>query len=136
MILIAIVAGAVLATATPMTGANASVGFGEQAQRRAIVPAFSHVFVVVLENKELDRVRNGGSASYLNGLSAEYGLATEYYGVTHPSLPNYLATLGGDTFGVTVNCLDCYQSAPSLPDQLEAQGRTWKAYFESMPSPS
>jgi hypothetical protein len=43
--------------------------------------------------------------------------------------------LGGDTFGVTINCLDCYQSAASLADQLEARGRTWKAYFESMPNP-
>ena len=99
------------------------------------VPDFSHIFVVVLENKEIDRVRQNESAPFLNRLAADYGLATRYYAVSHPSLPNYLALLAGDTLGVADNCEKCFQAAPTLVDQLEAAGLTWKAYFESMPSP-
>lgn len=98
------------------------------------VPAFSHVFLVVMENKELEDVLGNPSAPYLNGLAAEYGLAGQFYAVAHPSLPNYLALLAGDTFGVTSNCTTCYQPAASLADQIEASGRTWKGYFESLPS--
>jgi hypothetical protein len=88
-----------------------------------------------MENKELGRMLGNRQAPYLNQLAGEYAVATRYYGVTHPSLPNYLAILGGDTFGVTENCLHCFQSAPSLTDQIEASGRSWRAYFESMPGP-
>jgi hypothetical protein len=99
------------------------------------VPAFKHIFIVVLENKEIGRVHQSDRAPYLNQLAATYGLATGYYGVAHPSLPNYLAILSGKTLGVTDDCERCYQSAPTLADQIEAHGLTWKAYFESMPGP-
>jgi hypothetical protein len=99
------------------------------------IPAFSHIFVVVMENKEAKRILGSDQTPYLNQLAAEYGRAARYYGVAHPSLPNYLALLAGDTLGVTENCQRCFQAAPNLADQLEARGLTWKAYFESMPAP-
>jgi acid phosphatase len=99
------------------------------------VPSFSHVFTLVMENREYGAVIGNPAAPYLNGLAARYGLATQYYGVTHPSLPNYLALIGGSTFGVTSNCLDCHFNQPNLADQIEASGRTWKAYLEDMPAP-
>jgi hypothetical protein len=43
--------------------------------------------------------------------------------------------IGGDTFGVTSDCTTCTVDAVSLPDLIEAAGRTWKAYEEDMPSP-
>lgn len=99
------------------------------------VPAFAHIFIVTLENKEIGGVQGSNQAPYLNQLAATYSLASRYYGVTHPSLPNYLALLSGKTLGVTDDCERCYQSAPTLADQIEANGRTWTAYFESMPGP-
>jgi len=116
--------------------AVAKPGYAEistQAESQVAVPAFSHIFLLLLENKEFNRVFRSPGAPYLNALAAEYGLASQYYAVAHPSLPNYLALLGADTFGVASNYRACYQSAASLPDQLEAHGRTWKAYFESIP---
>ena len=62
-------------------------------------------------------------------------LLTQHYAVAHPSLPNYLALIGGDTFGVTFDCTKCIYNAITLPDLIEASGRTWKAYQEDMPSP-
>jgi phosphatidylinositol-3-phosphatase len=98
------------------------------------VPAFSHVFVIVMENHEYGSIIGSASAPYLNSLAASYGLATNYYGATHPSLPNYLALTAGSTFGITSDCTTCYVNATNLADQLEASGRSWKAYMEDMPS--
>ena len=71
----------------------------------------------------------------LNLWASDYTLLTQYYAIRHPSLPNYLALIGGDTFGVDTNCTDCYQDALTLPELIEASGRTWKGYFEDMPEP-
>jgi len=99
-------------------------------------PAFKHIFVIIMENKDYERiVDNTGQAPYLNELAQQYGLATNYYAITHPSLPNYLALTGGSTFGIDSDCTDCTVPQPNLVDQLEAGGKSWKAYMEGMPHP-
>ncbi|MBF6590623.1 MAG: hypothetical protein IVW57_08845 [Ktedonobacterales bacterium] len=100
------------------------------------LPAFSHVFVIVMENRGYDDIiGNTSDAPYINQLANTYGLATQYYTVAHPSLPNYLALIGGNTFGVRSDCNDCFVNAPNLVDTLEAGHKTWRAYMEGMPSP-
>ena len=82
-----------------------------------------------------DIIGNSGQAPYINQLASNYGVAANSFGVAHPSLPNYLALVGGDTFGVTSDCTTCFVSAPNLVvDRIAASGRTWKAYMENMPS--
>src|SRR5438477_4505604 len=99
-------------------------------------PRFDHVFVVVMENHPFNEIIRNPAAPFINGLASQYGLATNYEAVSHPSLPNYLALIGGSTFGITddagpdVHVL----GAPNIVDRIEASGRTWKAYMESMPS--
>jgi acid phosphatase len=74
-------------------------------------------------------------APYINSLATQYGVAANYFAVTHPSLPNYLSITGADTFGITSDCTTCFVSAPNIAaDRVEPSGRTWKAYMESMPS--
>jgi phosphatidylinositol-3-phosphatase len=97
--------------------------------------AYDHVVVIVLENHSFETVIGSAQAPYLNQLANRWSLATGYSGVSHPSLPNYLGMIGGSTFGITSDCTDCFVSAPSLPDRLEAAGQTWKGYMEGMPSP-
>lgn len=99
------------------------------------MPSFSHIFIIVLENKEYQTIVGNGHAPYLNGLMSTNALATQYYAITHPSLPNYLALTGGSSFGLSNDCTTCFQHASNLVDQLEASGHSWKAYMESMPSP-
>jgi phosphatidylinositol-3-phosphatase len=96
---------------------------------------YDHIVVIVLENHSFESVIGSPEAPYLNGFASQWALATGYSGVSHPSLPNYLAMIGGSTFGVTSDCTDCIVNAPSLPDRLEAAGKTWKGYLEGMPSP-
>lgn len=100
----------------------------------AAVPRFSHVLVIVIENKEFPQVVGNPAMPNFNLWARQYALLTRYYGVTHPSLPNYLALIGGDFFGIQDDCTDCSIDALSLPDLLEAGGRSWKAYLEGLPS--
>lgn len=99
------------------------------------IPAFAHIFVIVMENREFGLVIGSSEAPYLNNLASQYGLATNYFAIAHPSLPNYLALIGGSTFGIRSDCNGCFIDQPNLVDQIEAAGKTWKAYMEGMPSP-
>ncbi len=100
-----------------------------------LVPDFSHIIVIVFENAEFGTViGNPGMPNY-NRYAAANTLLTQYYAITHPSLPNYIALFSGDTHGITSDCTQCFVSGSSLPDQIEASGRTWRAYLESMPRP-
>jgi hypothetical protein len=98
------------------------------------LPTFSHVFVVVMENEESTSLIGNASAPYINGLANSYGLATQFYGVSHPSLPNYLALTAGSAFGISSDCTTCWVNVTNVADQIEARGRSWKAYMEGMPS--
>jgi hypothetical protein len=89
----------------------------------------------MFENKEFGSAIGNPQMPTFNRLAREYTLLTQYYAIRHPSLPNYIALMGGDTFGIDTNCNDCFIDAPSLPDLIEASGRTWKTYQEDMPEP-
>jgi phospholipase C len=65
----------------------------------------------------------------------ENTLLTQYHAVRHPSLPNYVALIGGDTFNITSDCTSCTINQTALPDLIEKSGRSWKAYEEDIPSP-
>lgn len=100
-----------------------------------LVPNFSHIVIIIFENKEFGSVIGNGKMAYFNLLASSYTLLTEHYAVAHPSLPNYIALIGGDTFGITSNCEDCFINFLSLPDLIEKSGRTWKTYQDDMPEP-
>lgn len=94
----------------------------------------SRIFVVVLENHEYGQIIGNPDAPYLNQLASQFAVADRYYGVRHPSLPNYIALLGGDTLGITSDCTTCRVNAPNLVDLLEQAGRSWGGYFEGLPA--
>jgi len=101
----------------------------------SLVPDFQHIVIIMFENKEFGSVIENPLMSTYNKLAHEYTLLTQYYAIRHPSLPNYIALMGGDTFGIDSNCRDCFVAAPSLPDLIEESGRSWKTYQEDMPEP-
>jgi acid phosphatase len=92
------------------------------------------VAVLVLENRSYEQVIGSASAPYINGLARRGALSTSYYAIAHPSLPNYIALTGGSVFGITRDCTLCDVSARNIVGQLDATGRTWKAYFEDLDS--
>lgn len=99
----------------------------------ASVPDFEHIAIIVFENKGFEMVIGNPLMPTFNELAQESTLLTEYYAIRHPSLPNYLALIGGDTFGIDTDCIDCFIDAPSLAGLIEESGRTWKTYQEDMP---
>jgi hypothetical protein len=97
------------------------------------VPPFTHVVVVVLENKARGQVLGNPQAPAFNAFARRGAVLRAYRGVTHPSLPNYLALVSGSTHGITSDCTSCTVSGRSLADTLEARKLTWKAYAEGLP---
>ena len=73
------------------------------------------------------------NAPYLTYLASAYGQATRYYGVTHPSLPNYVATISGSNWFVNDDNPHDRFPHTNLVDQLEAHDLTWGAYMDAMP---
>jgi phospholipase C len=100
-----------------------------------LVPNFQHIVIVIFENREFGSVIGNPKMPYFNILASSYTLLTEHYATTHPSLPNYISLISGDTFDIHSDCEDCFVDAPSLPDLIEKSGRTWKTYQEYMPEP-
>src|SRR3954447_8153248 len=121
-----------LRSACAALAALAVAGCASSATTHA-APSRSHVVVVMMENKERGSVIGSRSAPFVNRLARRYAAPQNYFGVAHPSLPNYLALLGGSTFGVHSDCTDCNQDATNLVDQLEHAGVSWKGYMEGMP---
>lgn len=99
------------------------------------LPAFTHVVVVVFENKEVSSIAGNPDAPTFNALARRYATLTNYDAVAHPSLPNYLALVSGSTQGITSDCTDCIVRARNLADTLERAGKTWKTYAEDLPYP-
>jgi phospholipase C len=99
------------------------------------VPDFVHIVMIIFENKEFGSVVGNSQMPYFNALANQYTLLTQHYAIMHPSLPNYIALMGGDTFGFTTNSENQSVNATSLPDLIEQSGRTWRAYQEDMPKP-
>ncbi len=102
---------------------------------RPHIPAFRHVLVVVLENKERDQIVGNAAAPTFNAIAQRYAMLSNYDAVAHPSLPNYLALVSGSTHGIRSDCTSCAVRAPSLADTLERAGLTWKTYAEGLPWP-
>ena len=61
---------------------------------------------------------------------------TEYYGLTHPSQPNYIASVGGDYFGLNHDAfVRIPQNVSTLVDLFDTQNIDWRGYFEGIPGP-
>ena len=64
------------------------------------VPSLNHVFVVMMENHGYPQIINNPNAPFINSYALSANLATNYFAVAHPSLTNYLETVGGSNFGI------------------------------------
>jgi phosphatidylinositol-3-phosphatase len=119
--------------------------------------SFQHVFVIVLENEGYNTTFGPGSkAPYLSQTLTKQGvLLSQYYGTGHASLDNSIAMISGQAATPETRS-DCqkYQdftltgltpdgqaigsgcvypaSIKTLPDQLNAIGKTWRAYMGDM----
>jgi hypothetical protein len=106
--------------------ASACFGFAQ-------VPTSTHVFLVMEENHSYSSVIGSSSMPYLNSLAKKYGLGTQYYANTHPSIGNYFVLSTGQM--ITNNDSYCSTlSQDNVVRHLLTAGKTWRAYAESLPS--
>jgi hypothetical protein len=122
------------------------------------LPPIRHVFVIYLENENADSTYNtsAGLMPYLNQtLISKGAFVPNFYGVTHLSLGNYIATISGQGSNpVTQSDCQTFQdfvgtmfsadgqllgqgcvypaSVPTLVDQLREEHLSWKGYMEDM----
>jgi hypothetical protein len=127
-------------------------GASSASTTNSAIPRYQHIVEIMMENTSYSTIIGNPLAPNLNALASEYGLATNYWGVTHPSEPNYVANVGGSFFGIQddnqfyctpdlastdPNCagttVDHTVTAQSLAGQLTAAGLTWRGYFQSVP---
>jgi hypothetical protein len=87
-----------------------------------------HVFLIVMENKSAKEALSG---QFTTSIASHNGVAKNYHGITHPSVPNYLALTSGSTWGITD---DSYHVLPKqdLGTQLTMAGVSWRAYMEGL----
>ena len=123
-------------------------------------PGVQHITVINLENKGYDQTWGAGSpAPYLSSTLRDQGvLLSQYFGVAHHSLPNYIAQISGQgpnrqtqsdcqtytafeqtgaaALGQAIGEGCVYPAGvPTVAGQLSDTGRTWKGYSEDMGEP-
>jgi len=92
---------------------------------------FGHVFIVTEENTDAVDVTSS-SMPYLMGLAQQYGLSTQYYANTHPSIGNYFELATGQVL-TNNDGSSTIENVPNIVRSLVAAGKTWKSYAESIP---
>jgi hypothetical protein len=88
---------------------------GPPAAASDVAASPAHVMVIVEENRNETAVIGAADAPFINALAAQYGFATRSYAAAHPSLPNYLELIAGDTLGVADDGTGYTPSAASAP---------------------
>jgi acid phosphatase len=91
------------------------------------------VLVFIEENHSLSQMKSG--MPYAFGLAQQFGYATSYTAIQHPSLPNYIAIAGGQTYGITNDNKPSQNPVPgkSVFGQAVASGKNAAVYVDGMP---
>ncbi|MBI2700256.1 MULTISPECIES: alkaline phosphatase family protein [Mycobacterium] len=101
----------------------------------ATLPAYTHVVVVIEENRSQANIIGNKAAPFINALAAGGAMMAQSFAETHPSEPNYLALFAGSTFGLTKDsCPVDVGAQPNLASELLAAGRTFGGYAEDLPA--
>ena len=141
-------------------GTSGGASGGGNGSAAVTLPPIKHVFMIMLSGQGYNQAFGTSTGhTYLGKtLPAQGELLSDYYGVASSSLANEVALFSGQgptnqtvadcpqynpiTPGTTAGQYDqvqgdgCVypQSTPTLPDELDANGYTWKAYLQSSTS--
>ena len=125
------VAAALTVGLSAPSGATATASHGRGGDQQV---RLDRAFIIVLENHSEKSVIGDPNVPYITSLAKQYGQAANYYGVTHPSEPNYIAMIGGSNwFTNTDNPANRFDHT-NLVDELAASHISWGAYMEAMPA--
>jgi hypothetical protein len=107
--------------------ASFSVAFATTGSPRP--PSFQKVFVIVLENSAAESTLR---QPYLKSLLRRGAYLNNFFAITHPSQPNYIAMTSGDAYGITGN-KPVDLDVKHIGDLLEARNKTWRQYASGFP---
>ncbi|KAH8198530.1 hypothetical protein TruAng_007309 [Truncatella angustata] len=95
--------------------------------------AFDRFISIWLENQDFAKVIEDADFAELK----KHGISqTRYYAQTHPSQPNYLASVAGDYFGLNHDeVVRVPKNVSTVVDLLEDKNISWGGYFEGNPGP-
>ncbi|QUC17818.1 uncharacterized protein UV8b_02059 [Ustilaginoidea virens] len=93
--------------------------------------AFDRLAIIYFENQNYDKSFGDPNFSWFT----KKGITlSNYFAVTHPSQPNYMASIAGDYFGMEN---DSFERAPlniaTVMNLLDYRGISWGLYQEDMP---
>src|SRR6266568_3523245 len=96
-IVAAAAASAIVASlAVGLTAAGGAAASGTSTDGQHV--QLDRAFVIVLENHSQHSVIGDANAPFISSLAQKYGEAADYFGVTHPSEPNYVAMISGSNW--------------------------------------
>lgn len=114
-------------------------------------PAFDHIFIIVEENQDYGRIIGNPELPFINSLITNNFLQTDYHGLDHGSLPDYLGLVSGSEqlqaigspptdclpqWAITPpRCVVAAEEPSNIGDLIERSGRTWRAYLQGMGQP-
>ncbi|KAI0147202.1 acid phosphatase phoa [Xylariaceae sp. FL1272] len=119
------------ATATQSVAAAAATALTYSPTSNVKGKAFDRYVVIWLENTDYDMAAGDPNLAWL---ASKGQTLRQYHAVTHPSQPNYVATIGGDYFGMQNDDFDqIVANVSTTIDLLEDKGISWGHYQEGMP---
>jgi hypothetical protein len=131
----ALVAAMAAAPALAQSSSPAAAGVAKQ-------HGLGHVFIIMEENHARDHVIGDPNMPFTTKLAQRYGQATKYYGVTHTSEPNYIASTSGSNWDVnndngwnptSSSSATNHYNHTNIVDELTRHHISWDAYMEAMP---
>src|SRR5258707_623967 len=91
------VTGVAVALTLGLSAASGAAASGHAAGEVEHV-RLDRVFVIMLENHSQHSVIGDPNTPFITSLARQYGEAADYFGVTHPSEPNYVAMISGSNW--------------------------------------
>ncbi|KAG8160633.1 hypothetical protein KVR01_008897 [Diaporthe batatas] len=93
--------------------------------------SFDRYVQIFFENQDYAIADGDPNFAFLASLGIKLD---NYWSITHPSQPNYVAALGADTNGVLLdNFVQIDETVETVIDLLEAGGVSWSIYAEDQP---
>ncbi|KAH9033231.1 phosphoesterase family-domain-containing protein [Lactarius deliciosus] len=99
-----------------------------------IVPgrSFDRFIQIWLENTDF---ATASAAPVFQSLASQGILLNKYFALTHPSEPNYVASVGGDYWGMANdNMFNIPSNIATIVDVLDTKSISWASYSENMPT--
>ena len=125
----AVTVAAALSVGLPVASGAATTGGRGHEQAR-----LDRAFIIVLENHSQHSVIGDPNTPFISSLARRFGEAADYFGVTHPSEPNYIAMISGSNWFTNNDNPANRFDHTNLVDELTARHISWGAYMEALPA--